>query len=58
MRLGRKRDEPAGDGRERDDEAWKDRLIALGLCLGAGLTLVWCAVIAGSTWWLVERMGF
>lgn len=43
---------------ERDAEAWKDRLIAAALCLGAGVTLAWCAVIAGSTWWLVERMGF
>lgn len=44
--------------RKRDPEAWKDRLVTAALCLGAGVTLAWCAVIAGSTWWLVERIGF
>lgn len=47
-----------GSVRERDGEAWKDRLVTAGLCLGACLTLAWCALIAGSAWWLVDRIGF
>lgn len=46
------------DVQERDADAWKDRLIKAALFFGAGVTIAWCAVIAGSTWWLVERMGF
>lgn len=46
------------DAQERGADAWKDRLIKAALFFGAGVTLAWCAVIAGSTWWLIERMGF
>ena len=45
-------------GQKRDAGAWADRLIAAALCLGGVVTLAWCAVIVGSTWWLVERMVF
>ncbi|MBX9934447.1 MAG: hypothetical protein K2Y56_23520 [Methylobacterium sp.] len=45
-------------GSKRDASPWKDRLIAVGLCFGAVVTVAWCAIIVGSTWWLVERMVF